>query len=117
MIKKFIFTKHFRERYCERFLNIKPEDCPNIDSELNRRLQQASNEKSIHNTKYGMYYVEKYCMDKKKEKLLNKQIEFLQDDIIFVVIKERIRLVVTCFSAKGFRGAKKPKYKKKNSDK
>ncbi len=127
MRKRYIFTKHLRERYCERFLNLKPQKAieehimfsgPDLDKELNRRLLQASNEKSIHNTKYGLYYIEKYCMDVKKEKFLDKSINFLQDgDIIFVIVKEKINLVVTCFESKGFRGSQKHKYKKKNSDK
>jgi len=54
---KFKFTHHVRERYCERFLNIKRDKIEDhlkyktylVDKELKEKIDQASEEKSYLN--------------------------------------------------------------------
>ncbi len=106
---RFIFTKHLRERYQERFYTKKGEFVAReLDREISNQLRTSKENKSIHNNTSFMAYIFKTYQ--------RSDIRFFcTDEVIFVVGRDDV--VITCYprntTIAPHLSQKRKKYKKK----
>jgi hypothetical protein len=114
---KFIFTRHLRKRFLERFCNTKETKNlkgRDLDIRIAITLKDAKENKAIYNnTNFIQFCTEKHGYE-------NFQF-YCTDDIIFVVVQKNTdKTIVTCMSRKSHRiphlAEKHNKYKKKQKN-